>query len=106
VLAGDDDPLTPVVNAMLITNRIRNARLRVFEDEGHLLLLDEESLAQDAIRQFCAADNLDNLIAWRGARAVDDDALRIALAGAPKYQLQPYGLLSSTLRKRYIDRVP
>jgi hypothetical protein len=106
VIAGDDDPLTPVVNAMLISNRIPNARLRVLEDEGHLMLLDEDSLAHGVIRQFFGADNLENQIAWRGARAVDDDALRIALAGAPKYQPQPHGLLSSLLRRRYIDGVP
>ena len=103
VIAGDDDPLTPVVNAMLITNRIRNARLRVLRGEGHLMVMDEDSLAQDAIRRFVAAGNLEDRMAWQDARTVDDDTLRIALAGAGRFQIQPYGLLSSRLRKRYID---
>ena len=103
VIAGGDDPLTPVVNAMIITNRIRNARLQVFKDEGHLMLLDEDSLAQDVIRQFFAAGDLEDSTAWQDAHTVDANALRIALAGTTIFQLQPYGLLSSMLRKRYVD---
>jgi len=103
VIAGDDDPLTPVVNAMLIANRIRNARLRVLQGEGHLMLMDEDSLAQDAIREFFAAGNLEDRMVWQEARTVDEDALHIALAGAVTFQIQPYGLLSWRFRKRYID---
>jgi pimeloyl-ACP methyl ester carboxylesterase len=106
VIAGDDDPLTPILNSMLITNRIQNARLQILEGEGHLMLMDEDSLAHPTIRQFLAADKLDSQIAWRAARAIDNDTLRRALADPPKFQIQPYGLLGSMLRNRYLNHTP
>lgn len=40
VLAGDDDPIVPLVNARLLARLIRGAELRVIENGGHLFLLD------------------------------------------------------------------
>jgi len=38
VLAGDDDPIIPLVNARLMANRIPNGRLHTVEGGGHLFL--------------------------------------------------------------------
>ena len=57
VLAGDDDPLLPVANALLLAHRIPRARLLLAPGEGHLLLLDPGSRALPAIHDFvCDGD--------------------------------------------------
>jgi poly(3-hydroxyalkanoate) depolymerase len=40
VLAGDDDPIVPLVNARLLARLIRGAEVHVIENGGHLFLLD------------------------------------------------------------------
>jgi pimeloyl-ACP methyl ester carboxylesterase len=39
VLAGDDDPIVPLVNARILAVCIPNARLRIVRGGGHLFLL-------------------------------------------------------------------
>ena len=51
VLAGNDDPLVPLVNARLMTKLLRNARLQVFDD-GHLFLLTRAAETAQAIDGF------------------------------------------------------
>jgi poly(3-hydroxyoctanoate) depolymerase len=51
VLAGNDDPLVPLVNARLMTRLLRNARLQVFDD-GHLFLLTRAAETAQAIDGF------------------------------------------------------
>lgn len=41
VLAGDNDPIIPLVNARVLARRIPNARLHIVRGGGHLFLLEE-----------------------------------------------------------------
>ncbi len=52
VLAGDDDPLIPLLNARLLRRRIPNARLHVVHGGGHLFLLDQPEDVLDEIEAF------------------------------------------------------
>jgi poly(3-hydroxyalkanoate) depolymerase len=51
VLAGDDDPIVPLVNARILAARIPNARLRVV-DCGHLFLLTRAKVLAPEIEEF------------------------------------------------------
>jgi poly(3-hydroxyalkanoate) depolymerase len=51
VLAGNDDPLVPLVNARLMTRLLKNAKLQVFDD-GHLFLLTRAAQTAQAIDAF------------------------------------------------------
>ncbi|MBN8887112.1 MAG: poly(3-hydroxyalkanoate) depolymerase [Rudaea sp.] len=51
ILAGDDDPVIPLVNARLMARLIRNARLHVFHD-GHLFLISDAAEAGRVVRTF------------------------------------------------------
>jgi poly(3-hydroxyoctanoate) depolymerase len=51
VMAGDDDPIIPLVNARLLTRLIPNARLEVF-DCGHLFLLTRLERSVASIEAF------------------------------------------------------
>jgi pimeloyl-ACP methyl ester carboxylesterase len=55
VVAGDDDPVIPLVNARLLARRIPDARLFVVHGGGHLFLLDEPEQAIPPIRAFLEA---------------------------------------------------
>ena len=79
VLAGDDDPLMPVANAMLLAHRIPHARLLLAPGEGHLLLLDPDSAAHPAIRDFVRCEELDDSEATARTVKVDDAMLEAAL---------------------------
>lgn len=52
VMAGDDDPLIPLVNARMLAWCLPNAELRVIEDGGHLFLLTQAAAAADTITEF------------------------------------------------------
>ena len=51
VLAGADDPIIPMANARLLTHRIPDARLRVF-DCGHLFVLTRLEAVLAELREF------------------------------------------------------
>ena len=53
VMAGDDDPVIPLVNAKLMAGLIRNSRLHVFHD-GHLFLISNAVEAGRVVRDFLA----------------------------------------------------
>jgi pimeloyl-ACP methyl ester carboxylesterase len=92
VVSGEDDPLTPAVNGVLLAARIPQATLFIVEGEGHLLLIDDRSEALTAIAAFLAGTPV-------GASA-DEQALARALEdsgqGAP-----PWGMLSAVYRKTH-----
>lgn len=102
VLAGDDDPLTPVVNGMMLAYRLPHGRLIVLRDEGHLMLLDAESECHAAIRGFLGPDDLDASETWQGAVEVDAQELRIALA-ATGIQIPPWSIANAVMRRRWLD---
>ena len=51
ILAGDDDPVIPLVNAQIMARLIRRSRLHVFHD-GHLFLISEAAEAGRIVREF------------------------------------------------------
>ncbi len=53
VMAGDDDPIIPLVNARLLTRLIPNAQLEIF-DCGHLFLLTRLERSAASIETFLA----------------------------------------------------
>lgn len=82
VFAGDDDPLIPVVNPMMLTHLLPNGRLHVMNDEGHLMAMNPDSGIHPLIRSFLAAGAPEATKAWRTASTVDADELELAMAGA------------------------
>jgi poly(3-hydroxyalkanoate) depolymerase len=56
ILAGDDDPLIPLVNARLLRLLIPNARLHVYHG-GHLSLVTEAADLAPVVDRFLAADD-------------------------------------------------
>lgn len=102
VLAGDDDPLTPVVNGMLLTHLLPNGRLLVLRDEGHLMLLDDDSGCHAAISEFLTAADLDRTAVWDEAVTVGETELEIALAGAG-LQVPPWSIANACMRRRWLQ---
>jgi len=51
VMAGDDDPIIPLVNARLLTRLLPDARLEIF-DCGHLFLLTRLDRSAVSIEAF------------------------------------------------------
>lgn len=82
VLAGDDDPINPVVNAMMLTHMLPNGRLVVMRGEGHLMTMDPESGTHALIREFMGAPDLNATRVWQEASTVDVDELETVVARA------------------------
>ena len=97
VLVGDDDPLIPVSNALLIASRLPDARVLVCEGEGHFLLLDESTAAVAALKEFLAARRVDDAPAWRHALAVDPAEARERVR-ADGIGALPWGAISAMFR--------
>jgi pimeloyl-ACP methyl ester carboxylesterase len=97
VVTGDDDPLVPPANSLLLASRLPHARAVVAPGEGHLLLMDPESAVLEPIREFFAADSLDEATVWREAKLVSRDQARAAIAST-RNQLQPWGAVSAVMR--------
>jgi poly(3-hydroxyoctanoate) depolymerase len=60
VLAGDDDPLVPLLNGRILARLIPRARLEVIRGGGHLFLMESAPSAAVLVRDFlCEAVRLD-----------------------------------------------
>ncbi len=57
VLAGDDDPLVPLVNARLLAACIPAARLQIIEGGGHMMLFDSSAEIAPHVERFLACDS-------------------------------------------------
>jgi pimeloyl-ACP methyl ester carboxylesterase len=55
VLAGDDDPIVPLVNGRILARRIPNARLHVVPGGGHLFLLERPAELASLVVAFLSA---------------------------------------------------
>ena len=95
--AGDDDPLLPVANALLLAHRIPHARLLLAPGEGHLLLLDPDSAAHPAIRDFVRCDELDGADACTRSIDVDAEMVEQALR-EERGALHPVAMLNALTR--------
>jgi poly(3-hydroxyoctanoate) depolymerase len=52
VLAGDDDPIVPLVNGKILARLLPNATLHVVRGGGHLFLLEQAEESAAAVRAF------------------------------------------------------
>jgi poly(3-hydroxyoctanoate) depolymerase len=59
VLAGDDDPIVPLVNGQILTRLIPDARLRVVRGGGHLFLLERPARIAAVVADFLKAEDVD-----------------------------------------------
>jgi poly(3-hydroxyalkanoate) depolymerase len=56
VLAGDDDPIMPVLNGRILARLIPKARLQIVRGGGHLFLLERPDEIAALVADFLAAD--------------------------------------------------
>ena len=54
VLAGDDDPIVPLINARILAHRIPDARLHIVPGGGHLFLLEQPAEMAALVTRFLA----------------------------------------------------
>lgn len=106
VLAGGDDPLAPATNAKIIAHLLPHSRLVVLEGEGHLLMVDEQSAAHAAVREFLTSSEVERTRVWQDGQDVGALDVQAALAAAPR-QLPPLSLLDARARRRWLrlDRI-
>jgi pimeloyl-ACP methyl ester carboxylesterase len=52
VLAGDDDPIVPLINGHILARCIRGARLHVMRGGGHLFLLERPAEVAELVAGF------------------------------------------------------
>jgi pimeloyl-ACP methyl ester carboxylesterase len=104
VVAGDDDPLTPVANGMLLAHMLPNGRLLVLRGEGHLMLMDADSTVLPAIQEFLSARRLDRARVWREASAVDAEELRIGMASVG-WQIPSWSVVAGLMRRSWVRGV-
>jgi poly(3-hydroxyoctanoate) depolymerase len=93
VVTGDDDPVMPLANALLLAHKLPEARVLVAPGEGHLLLLDPDSRALPAIRDFVCHDEPE----WGEAVEVTKSMLDAELRAATDFQ-HPLALMSAGVR--------
>ena len=56
VLAGDDDPIVPLINGRILAWYIPDARLHVVRDGGHLFLLEGPAQMARLITTFLRSE--------------------------------------------------
>ncbi|MGH9012150.1 MAG: alpha/beta fold hydrolase [Acidimicrobiia bacterium] len=101
VVSGDDDPLAPLVNAMLLVRLLPQARMLLAAGEGHLLFMHGDSPVLGPIREFLAAESLDEAPVWSTGLTVTDDELRSAIPPV-RAQAQPWGAIGALLRRHWL----
>lgn len=99
VLAGDDDPLTPIVNGMLLAHLLPRGRLLVLRGEGHLMLMDPESGSLRSILDFLTAPRIARAASWRQAVEIDAKELETGFA-TTNFQLPTWSLPARFVRRR------
>jgi pimeloyl-ACP methyl ester carboxylesterase len=98
VVAGDDDPVMPLGNSLLLAHHLPQGRLVVAPGEGHLLLADPESMALPAIRDFLVTEDLARSRAWRDAQEVTKEVLDTGLQTERGHFHHPVSLASAAVR--------
>jgi pimeloyl-ACP methyl ester carboxylesterase len=56
VIAGDDDPIVPLVNGRLLNRLIPDARLHIVDGGGHLFLLERPAEMADLVTRFLSEE--------------------------------------------------
>lgn len=98
VVVGDDDPLIPLANGMLLTHRLPHARGFLAAGEGHMMLMDADSAVFGPIREFLAVEQHTDADAWRSGFCADDHQLQQAIEATFR-QAQPWGAVSAIVRR-------
>ena len=101
VVAGDDDPLTPLVNGMMLAHLLPNGRLLVVPGEGHLMPLDPSSASHQPILEFLTASELEGTSVWNEAGTVSAADLGAALDQVGT-QLPPWSIANACMRRRWL----
>lgn len=101
VVAGDDDPLTPLVNALMLTHLLPHGRIMVCPGEGHLIPLDSQSAAHPGLRDFLCAKDLGHSDAWQHAEQVSLEDVRRELRRM-RYRIPPWSTANKRMRRRYL----
>jgi poly(3-hydroxyoctanoate) depolymerase len=57
VLAGDDDPIVPLINGRILARRVPDARLHVVPGGGHLFLLERPAQMAALVADFLGASD-------------------------------------------------
>jgi len=100
IVVGDDDPLVPLSNPVMMAARIPNSRMFIGPGEGHFQLLDDESAGLAAIKDFLCAPRLDDVDVWRSSPPILStevaDQMRLDGIGA-----LPWGAISAVVRRVY-----
>jgi poly(3-hydroxyoctanoate) depolymerase len=52
VLAGDDDPIVPLINGRILARLIPDARLQVIPGGGHLFVLEDPGTVAAQVSEF------------------------------------------------------
>lgn len=99
VVTGDEDPVMPVANGMLLARHIPRARTRIAPGEDHLLLMRPTSRAIPAIRSFLTAGDADRSDASQSAVVVDDQMLADRLRAEGGGLIDPVAWMSAIIRK-------
>jgi poly(3-hydroxyalkanoate) depolymerase len=55
VMAGDDDPIVPLINAHILARLIPDSRLQVVRGGGHLFILEDPARAASSVATFLTA---------------------------------------------------
>jgi poly(3-hydroxyoctanoate) depolymerase len=98
VVTGDDDPVMPLGNALLLARHIPSARLFIARGEGHMLLMDDLSKIFGVMRSFLGAVGVERSRAWQDATEVDDRMLEDALRLNGALAVNPAALMSAWVR--------
>ena len=56
VLAGNDDPIVPLINARILARLIPDAQLHVVQGGGHLFVLEQPDAVAQRVSDFLSAD--------------------------------------------------
>jgi pimeloyl-ACP methyl ester carboxylesterase len=99
VVTGDEDPLVPVANGLLLARHIPRARALIAPGEDHFLLMRPTSRAIPAIRSFLTAGDADRSHAWQSAVVVDDQMLADRLRAEGGGLIDPVAWMSAIIRK-------
>jgi pimeloyl-ACP methyl ester carboxylesterase len=100
VIGGEDDPLSPPANALMLARGLPNARALLAPGEGHLMLMDAGSVTHEPIRRFMAVPSLEDEPVWREGWVVTDADVRAAMPSAHR-QAQPFGIIGALARRAW-----
>jgi alpha/beta hydrolase fold len=83
VLAGDDDPIVPLVNGRILARCIPNARLHVVRGGGHLFLLEQPARMAAMVADYLKGDVGDDFEARPPTELIEPGSTAAVLGHRP-----------------------